>query len=595
MSTEFTDQYGERWRGGQPSMLQIEFHQIRKGKTALTKAGRSLFLHYRNAMTILWPSHDHHRWSDLILKSHCENDITVMIGCADSGKTWSMARIALMDYWIYPDKTLSLVSTTEGRGSELRVWGTIKDLFNEAIRAGHDVAGHPIDYLKTITTDEIDEEGELARSLRRGLIVVPCKTGGIASGLGAYVGIKAPRLRHYGDEVQFMNENFLHAYANWFGKSDFKGMMAGNFMETDDPLGIASEPVDGWDSWQDSGTTQEWFSRFYDAHVIALDGRNSPNLDFPDEEAHYSYLLRQKKLDVIRRTKGTDSWEWWSQCVGKPAKGMDVWRVISKDFCERNKAFEDAVWDGEPTKLYALDPAYGRGDRCVGRKVEFGKSVGGQQIILLGKDEIIPIKISTSVDAEDQIAQFVKSRMESLGIPPQNCFYDSFGRGTLGYSFSKVFKEKNPVPIDSGSQPTKRPVRFDLFVTEKNGNKRLKTCDEHYTKFISEMWFSVREAIDSQQLRGLDIPSCREGLARKFTKNRNAKIEIEPKDDMKKRLGYSPDLFDNIAIGLEGARRLGFQIKSFGAEKKKAQGNDWLSKQAKEYDDAIKSRQLQEV
>lgn len=555
--------YNLTWPEGS-TLLSIEKYMICKGSAWLKDHGTSLFHHYREFFKIVWPQDDNHRWSDLVLKSFCENDITVIMGSSDSSKTDTMAKIVLTDYWCHPDKTLWLMSTTEGRGSELRVWGHTKDLFNRAIRAGHNLSGHPLDHIKTITTDEIDEDGELARSLRRGIIVVPCKVGGVVSGLAPYIGIKAPRLRHCGDEIPAMSEAFLNAYANWYGKEDFKGIMAGNFMETDDPLGIASEPVDGWDSFVDTGKTQTWRSRFYDANVIALDGRDSPNFDQPGEPK-YRYLISQKKLDGVAKTKGTDSWEWYSQCVGKPVKGMDIWRVLTKSFCEKYHALDDVIWLGDNrTLIYGLDPAYGLGDRCVGRVVEFGKDINGNTILKVGTPEIIPIKINSG-EPEEQIASFVKTRLDSLGIPYENCFFDSFGRGTLSFQFAKLMGSNTPVPIDSGSKPTTRPVRFDLFV-EEGRTRRLKRCDEHYTKGISEYWFSVREAIESGQIRELDLETIKEGQARKFTRNSQSKIEVEPKDEMKKRLGRSPDLFDNLAVCVEGARQRGFRITRIGSE-----------------------------
>ena len=39
------------------------------------------------------------------------------------------------------------------------------------------------------------------------------------------------------------------------------------------------------------------------------------------------------------------------------------------------------------------------------------------------------------------------------------------------------------------------------------------------------------------------------------------KIEVESKSDMKEKTGRSPDLFDALAIGCEGARQRGFLIK----------------------------------
>ncbi len=564
------------------SPVELEKWMIRKGKNWLKSQGSSLFFHYKELAKHIWPQDDHHRWSDLVLRTFCENDITVLMGCSDSSKTDTMSKIVLMDYWCFPDNTLWLVSTTEGRGSELRIWGHIKDLFNRALNSGHNLAGHPIDHIKTITTEEIDEDGELARSLKRGIIVVPCKTGGVVSGLAPYIGIKAPRLRHCGDEIPAMSEAFLNAYSNWYGKEDFKGLMAGNFMETDDPLGIAAEPVDGWDSFVDTGKTQTWKSRFYDAAVVALDGRDSPNFDQPGEPK-YRYLISQKKLDGVSKTKGTDSWEWYSQCVGKPVKGMDIWRVLTKDFCERNKALEDVIWlDGKKTTLYAIDPAYGQGDRCVGRKLEFGLDSNRIEILNIGAPEIFPIKLNAG-EPEEQIAIMTKSRLDDLRIPYSNCFFDSFGRGTLSFQFAKIMGSDTPVPIDSGMKPTTRPVRFDLFIEESGGHKRLKRCDEHYTKFVSEGWFSVREAIGSQQIRNLDLETIREGQSRKFTRNNQAKIEVEPKDEMKKRLGRSPDLFDNVMIGVEGARRLGFRIQRLGTEiSSKKPSQNWFRKQSKE-------------
>ena len=589
---QFTDKYGIKWNST-PQKIDVEFHQIRRGKAKLEKDGRSLFFHYRAAFSVLWPNDDHNRWSDLILQTYCENEITVLMGCSDSCKTYTMSKIALVDYWCFPNDTLTLVSTTEGRGSELRIWGCIKDLFNQARNAGHDISGNPIDYLKTITTDSVDEDRETARSLRRGIIVVPCKTGGVTSGLAPYIGIKAKRLRHFGDEIAVMSDAFLNAYANWYGKEDFKGVMSGNFMETDDPLGRAAEPVDGWDSFVDTEKTQTWRGKFYNACVVALDGRDSPNFDFPpDQPTRYPYLIGKKKLDGIAATNGKDSWEWYSQCCGKPVKGMDIWRVLSKDFCRKHKASDDVVWDGVRTNIYALDPAYGGGDRCVGRKLEFGKNVLGEMVLRAGQPEIIPISVKNQLEPEDQIAAFIKKRLEDLGIPVENCFYDSFGRGTLGYSFAKVFGVKCPVPIDSGMRPTARPVRFDLFIEEENGKKRLKRCDEHYTKFITELWFSVREVIECEQMRNLDAETIAEGCARKFTKNAAAKLEVEPKEDMKERLGKSPDFFDNLAIGVEGARQRGFKIRHAGVEVKVQPKQDWLDKKAKEFQEHLRKRQL---
>lgn len=591
------NRYGLDWPDS-TTEIDIEFWNIRQGDEWLRDKGRSLAHHFRKAISILWPKDDHHFWSDAIIESYCANEITVLMGCSDSGKTYTMSKIILLDYWAFPDKTLWLVSTTEGRGSELRIWGVIKSLFNDA-RAQFDwLEGNPIDYLKTITTESVDEEGREARSLRKGIIVIPCKTGGLVSGLAPYIGIKSPRLRHCGDEVQAMNEAFLNAYSNWYGKVDFKGMMSGNFIEVDDPLGRAAEPKEGWDSWGDNGGFQEWNSRFFNAHVIALDGRDSPNRREPQANGKpkYSYLISEKKINAVLETHGGDSWQYWSQCVGKPVKGLDIWRVFTKDFCEKHGAFKDVIWKdaSKNVHLYSLDPAYGGGDRCVGRHLEFGEDVMGRQVLFVYPPEIIPIKLGSPLEPEEQIALFVKNRLTELKIETSNCFYDSFGRGTLGFAFAKIMGANCPVPVDSGMRPTKRPVRFDLFVEEVDGRKRLKQCDEHYTKFVTELWFSVREAVESEQVRGIDKETVREGCSRKFTKNRNNHLEIEPKEDYKERCqGRSPDFMDNLAIGVEGARQRGFKILRAGHDLIKKAGPSWFDKQVEDFEKFQEKRQLQ--
>jgi hypothetical protein len=81
---------------------------------------------------MIWPSEDHHRWSDLGLKTLCEERITVMMGSRDTGKTHGLSKWGLVDYWASPNDTLTLVSSTGMRELKLRIWGDITSLFKEA-------------------------------------------------------------------------------------------------------------------------------------------------------------------------------------------------------------------------------------------------------------------------------------------------------------------------------------------------------------------------------------------------------------------------------------------------------------------------------
>lgn len=587
--------YGRPWPA-RATPLEIEFSMIR-----LEYGRPGVALHYLAAHKLLWPEDQQHRWFTLGLTRLCEQKICVFLGPASSNKTYLFVAKALIDFWVFPRTSLAVLSTTDIVSLERKIWGRLKNMFNRGRKNHPKLAGFVLDSKRQITPDRMDEYNEVARSLDHGIGTVACVSNGKFVGMGKFQGAKPPHspgkndgiLTHYGDEAAVMQPSFLDAYANWMVSDGFKGAMGGNPTDISDPLCTAAEPVGGWDSYVDNGKTQEWTSRWYDAHVVAFDGRDTPNNDEPQNQ--FPYLITQNFIDLMSRTHGLDSWQYFQQAVGKPSRGMVSNRVITIGMCERHHAFETALWlNTQQTKLYAVDPAYGGGDRCVGGELVFGQDKDGNEILCVRSPEIIPIGHNRPESAEDQIAAFVFQRSQSLNIPPENIFYDSFGRGTLGFSFAKVFGANCPVPVDSGARPTDRPVRFDLYVDEPHGLRRLKRCDEHYSKFVTELWFSTREAIESGQVRELPLETAREGQLRLFEVVQGNKVEVESKDDMKERVKKSPDLYDQFAIGVEGARRLGFRIERIGRDVKPRddQPEDFFETEVKEWEAMLKSGQF---
>lgn len=597
----FTDKYGTQWNS-KPDDLQVEFQQIRLKYFLPDKS--QLVPHFLSVHKLIWPHDDQHRWFKLGIKNFCEKKINVFLGAASTNKTYLFVVCSLIIFWVFPKTSLSIISTTDIISLERKVWGRIKKMFNRGRARYGWLEGFILDSKRQITPDDIDDDNEVARSLEYGIGTVACVSGGKFVGMGKFQGSKPPHsegktdgiLIHFGDEAAVMQPSFLDAYSNWMVSDGFKGVMGGNPTDITDPLCTAAEPVQGWDSFIDTGKTQEWDSKWYNAHVTCFDGRDTPNNDEPKNS--YPYLIKKEFIELLRSTYGNDSWQIYQQGYGKPSRGMVSNRVITMGLCERNKAFEDVVWrGGSRTRLYAIDPAYGGGDRCVGTPMQFGEDVNGKQIIDIGEPEIIPVRLSNDSqvgEAEEQIAEYTFRRLKELDIKPEHCFYDSFGRGTLGNAFAKLFGSNCPIPVDSGQKATERPVRFDLFVGERE-NKRLKKCNEHYSKFVTEMWFSTREAIESQQVRNLQRTIAQEGQLRMYKIVTGNRIEVESKDDMKDRIKKSPDLYDCFAIGVEGARRLGFKIQRIGIELAKKKPLDWLDKFVNEREELRASKRLQTV
>src|SRR3972149_3975403 len=211
------NRYGTEWpEDAEP--LAIEFTAIHKGGRWLNAdgfpCGLGLYQHYLNAWQMMWPEDDHHRWMALGLRRICENAIAVFMGASDTSKTHIISKFVLCDYLVDPLHTLWLVSSTDRRGAELRIWGKIKEFFNRAKERFPWLKGRVLESKGCITPDTIADDGELARLLSRGIIFIPTKEGNKWLGLGPYAGIKPPsegRVGHAGDEISLMKPSFLDA------------------------------------------------------------------------------------------------------------------------------------------------------------------------------------------------------------------------------------------------------------------------------------------------------------------------------------------------------------------------------------------------
>jgi hypothetical protein len=106
-----------------------------------------------------------------------------------------------------------------------------------------------------------------------------------------------------------------------------------------------------------------------------------------------------------------------------------------------------------------------------------------------------------------------------------------------------------------------------------------KTEREAYGKMVTALWFAVRNAIVQGQVRSLPMSVFEEGTMREYLISKSGKTDVEPKEETKKRLGRSPDLFDCFVCGVETARRNGFQIGKV-ATKSVAESVKWLDKKA---------------
>lgn len=594
------ERYGAQWPEGTDD-LQIEMACIQRGGRWELKNGTTAGLgkihHYEQMRKIIWPWLDCHRWHELCRDAILSNKVTTLMGPGSCGKTHEASWVYLCEYLCFPEETCVLVSSTDVRGLRLRVWGEISMLWQQAVNKYDYLPGHMLDSKMAITTDAL-EDGEMndrqTRDMRKGIIGIPTVQGGKFIGLGKWVGIKQKRMRLVADEASMMGATFLSAFSNLNKNVDFQAIVLGNPNDPLDPLGKAAEPIDGWDDHLEPEKTTTWKTRFMNGICVNLIGTDSPNFDYPeDQPTRYPYLISRQKIAETLSFFPKDSHEYYSQCIGSMKVGTLARRVLTRVLCEKFGAQRlDVIWEQPSrTKIYAVDAAYG-GDRCVGGHIEFGRAPGGKTMILVHDPKIIPITVKGG-EAEDQIAEFAKAECMRLGIPPENFFHDATGRGSLGTALARVWSAQTN-PVEFGGKPSERIVSTDLLIWDGVKKvKRPKLCSEHYVKRVTELWFAVRYAVEAEQLRGLPSEVMEEFCMREWERVNGDKIELESKQDMKLRVGRSPDLADWLSIAVEGARRRGFVVSKLGSENEESVGrSDTFHALAQRHREMLRRKQL---
>ena len=421
-----------------------------------------------------------------------------------------------------------------------------------------------------------------------GVIVHNCLIGGDFRGISEFIGIKNRRVRVAFDELQMLPPAVLLALSNLDKNPDFKVVGMGNPKETTDALGTLCEPIyelGGWDGNIDQTPETKVWKTHYGGICIQLVGTDSPNYDgklgIP--------LISKEDIDRDIARYGKDSLKFTMMNQGMMPRGQGSRRVLTRQMAQKHGAMEPPQWlNSQRTKVAALDAAFGGvgGDRCVMTISEFGfeskmldmneldvnaltnQSPNRQthkQIFAITETIIVPVKAGMKDDLpEDQIVSFVKEQCVTRGIPPQNFFFDAGMKSGLVSAFARLWSPQTN-PIDCGATPSDRPVSAKITMP----------CRQYYSKFVTELWYSVRLTVEGGQFRGMTEAPLAEFCRREWTTVGNNKIEVESKQDMKEKFGKSPDLADSMAINLEGARRLGFVIEMPVSKEYRKENDQW--------------------
>lgn len=591
------EKYG-LWWDETKNPLSLEMDMITEGGRFKRPTGKivgmGLEYHYKQAIQICWPTLIWHPWLDLMLKEWLEHRYVGIMGPKNSGKSCFAAFVHLMTYYCFPTCTTIIICSDTRDRLEDRIWGEMKKFHRQAIGRFRWLPGHLIEGKQRIVTDD-RSEAEEGRDFRNGIMGVPCKKGGQYVGISSFVGIKNKRLYLCGDELSLLPKAFIDAGANLMSANQERKMTGmGNPADTIDALGLLCEPaahLGGWDSGIDqSPKTKTWETRWPRGVCIQLCGSDSPNMGVPATATPpFPFLISKRDMEDDAKVWGVDDWHYTMFNEARMPRGQGSRRVITRQMCQKFGALNPAVWQDTNQRWIAfLDAAYRGvgGDRCVFGRLRFGvqaapqvdiaqsmlqaivtqkpEEMKGEMILELVDMAVIPISVGSPDLPEDQIVKFVKEKCLESNIGPDNFFFDAGMKTSLVTAFGRLWSPKVN-SIDFGGKPTERKVSHNIDVS----------CRDYYSKFVTELWYSVRLVIEAGQFRGMTEDVMLEGCAREWKKVGDNKIEVETKEEMKLKTGRSPDLFDALACGVEGARQRGFIIKRLEAVAHRRTDDRW--------------------
>lgn len=457
-----------------------------------------------------------------------------------------------------------------------RAWPWIQKLYTALPGAR---IGNFVDSKTTWQSDKGDD--------KNAIFALPVKEGNTQKAVGHIQGLHNRRILIVIDEATETPEAIFEVLGNLIaGCVDFQVIVIGNPSTRFDPFGVFCEPKDGWSSVDLD--TDEWETRpkFGKPGIcVRFDAEKSPNI--LEGKNNHKYLPTKESVFAAREQYGENSPRYYQMYRGMWApEGLNQ-TVLTESMLITHDAFGKHIWmGGTEENMAALDPAFGGGDRPVlqfGRKGEITTGGTGLQVT---ERVLLNVNARDKMPVHYQLANQVVSHCKQRGVKPHNFGLDSTGEGggladIIAREWSLEIRR-----VEFGGKPP------DVAITNENN----KPAYEVYDRQVTYLWFTIKEMIMSEQLKGLDATVSSQLCNRRW-RMKGQKIEIEPKsaraaqtgaDELikgnwgfKQFYGRSPDEGDALAILCAVARRNGLNVKAQGQTGKA--NTSWL-KMALEHD-----------
>lgn len=496
--------------------------------------------HIANAIKLLWPEkmpdgqtgYIWTEWSDERFESLCEitspdgrkQTIVAWWGPSAVAKSTDAAVFFLADWFAAPDITSTFLCSTALGDLEHRIFG-------EVIRF-HGMLGDRA--IGTYNRTKVAIQFNPTTHPKAGIFGIPVLSGTPEKTKGRIVGKHSPRTRLCIDEAQGTRTAIYEASANIRACADYIQLSMGNPDGWLNPLGVHSEPVNGRNSVHPD-RDHRWKTK--EGVCIFWDGRKSPGILNP---TRYPFLLNQMMLDETERLHGKNSAVYYRERIGFVMPAGLSRAIIPEATILDGHAMDQATWARDPVIVSACDPAYSAtGDRCIFVSGKFGILTTGEQVVCFMPWEHIQIdaeKISQLRGGKlEYLATEIVKMMRRVGVQPSHHGQDTTGMQSLLADEIDRMVGGTIHRIGASSRPTDNPV------SDKDSRPRKDVYEDR----ITEVWMQGARYFVCECVRGISREAAVE-LSQRETKQGTVKIQVESKDDLRKRLQStdSPDIAD---------------------------------------------------
>jgi len=366
--------------------------------------------------------------------------------------------------------------------------------------------------------------------------------------IGYIKGFHPTRILVIADEFDVL-EDGGHALADTFddnlktGTYESQIVVLGNDPSLFNALGDVMQPEIG----KPVGLQNKEWTSAKGWRCLRLDAWDSPRIKNPKLQG----LVTQGDIDDLVTRKGENSPSVWIQLHGLHPPEGSANTVLSEATLIRFHAFDQVTWKTDFTVSASLDPAFGGGDDCTFRTFKRGNDTTGKLKILCWETLNLPVSANDPTNpAEYQIAAKVRELCKSRGIAPDEFVIGStgIGRGT-GAVLQREWSPRIQI-VDENGSPS------DMPMTSENPRPAKELVDRK----VTELWFSVREFVEADMIRGLDRMTANQLCSRTYEDKGSGggrKDSIQKKDEML----HSPNEADALAFYIHLLREKGIYPK----------------------------------